>query len=381
MRILLLNYEFPPLGGGAGNATKNIAKEMSLQGHDVLVLTTWFNGLSETENIDGYKILRLKSRRKKLDSSNVLEMFHYVFLAILKIKKIILDFKPEVTISFFAIPTGLVSLYIKFMYKIPFVISLRGGDVPGFLPISLKYHHIISKPFTNLVWNNASAIVANSIGLKKLADKTSIKFRKNTEYIPNGVDGLKFKYDTNKKQDELNILFAGRLVKQKGVIFLIEAIDKIIKSNLETNNKLNCKIVGDGPLKSELESEVNKRGLGGYIKFIGWVDKDKTPEYFNWANLFVLPSYEEGMPNVLLEAISSGLAIVATRISGNDELVDDGVNGFLYSNHDDLSGIINRFLDDRDLKYKFGLESVKKSKNFSWNKVAKEYIDICQKII
>ena len=65
MKILLINYEFPPLGGGAGNATKNIARELARAGHRVLVLTTWFSGCAEDETVDGYRLVRVRSKRAK----------------------------------------------------------------------------------------------------------------------------------------------------------------------------------------------------------------------------------------------------------------------------------------------------------------------------
>ena len=74
MKLLLINYEFPPLGGGAGNATQNTAKELARQGHKVLVLTTYFQGLLERELIDGYEVVRVHSQRKRVDRSNPIEM-------------------------------------------------------------------------------------------------------------------------------------------------------------------------------------------------------------------------------------------------------------------------------------------------------------------
>jgi glycosyltransferase involved in cell wall biosynthesis len=80
MRILLINYEFPPLGGGAGNATKNVAKELTVLGHEVLVLTTWFEGLPENSFTDNYRIIRIKSRRKRVDRSNPIEMLSFIIV-------------------------------------------------------------------------------------------------------------------------------------------------------------------------------------------------------------------------------------------------------------------------------------------------------------
>ncbi|MFA5841397.1 MAG: glycosyltransferase family 4 protein [Candidatus Paceibacterota bacterium] len=381
MKILLINYEFPPLGGGAGNATKNIAREMSSLGHSVFVISTWFSGLPEEEVTDGYTILRVHSLRKKEDRSNIFEMFDFVRKVIGEKDKFVKNFKPDVIISFFAIPTGIIAYYFKKKYGIPYILSLRGGDVPGFLPINLRYYHTISYPITNLIWENSSGIVANSKGLQKLAEKTSLRFNKKVEYISNGVNTEEFFPDLNKKDPEtLNVIFVGRLTEQKGVIFLIKAIERLIKEDKSLRGVLKCDIIGDGPLRKSLEIEAENRDLQDNIKFYGWIHREELLFYYQKADVFVLPSYDEGMPNVILEAIASGLAIIATDIAGNEELVSDGVNGFLYKEQSDLQGLIDKFIKNHGLKHQFGASSLEKAREFSWKSVSEKYIDICQKI-
>jgi len=104
MRLLLINYEFPPLGGGAGNATQNIARELAHAEHSVLVLTTWFHGCAEDEMVDGYRLIRLRAKRSRADRSNIFEMFHFAWRAIIDGRDVVKEFKPDATISFFAIP-------------------------------------------------------------------------------------------------------------------------------------------------------------------------------------------------------------------------------------------------------------------------------------
>ena len=108
MRILLINYEFPPLGGGAGNATQNIARQLALLGHKVLVFTTWFSGCLLDETIDGYRVVRVKSKRLHVDRSNIFEMFHFAWRAIIEGRSIVKEFNPDITISF--LQSHLVSL-------------------------------------------------------------------------------------------------------------------------------------------------------------------------------------------------------------------------------------------------------------------------------
>ncbi len=379
MNILILNYEFPPLGGGAGNATKNISKELVKLGHQVIVITTWFKDLPDEENVDGYKVIRLHSKRARKDRSNTLEMLHYVILAKRYTKRLVLVNKPDHIISFFALPTGLVAWYLNKKFKIPYTLSLRGGDVPGFLPKNLKRLHMLTMPFTNMIWKKAAHIVANSIGLKQLAEKTASHFNKKVECIPNGVDTDIFKPNQNQgKSNNFEVLFVGRLTEQKGATYLLKALAKMSGDKLEVVNTIHCTIIGDGPLRKTLESEAAELGIADRVSFIGWVDRDELPKYYQSSDVFVLPTSEEGMPNVVLEAMASGLPIITTNVAGNEELVHNSQNGILINNLRELSTAILELCNDRDKAGRYGQESRKLALQMGWNKIAEEYANLCK---
>lgn len=379
MRILLINYEFPPLGGGAGNATQNIARELSRAGHSILILTTWFHGCAEDEMIDGYRLIRLKAKRLRADRSNVFEMFHFAWKAIIDAREVVREFKPNATISFFAIPSGIVAWYFKRKFGVPYIVSLRGGDVPGFLPENLKWHHILSAPLTRLVWKNAAGIVANSEGLRVLADKTASFYGKKVMMIPNGVNREVFKpRQEDPSTIKTRILFVGRLTEQKGVTYIIDAVNKILKTHDALKGNIACDIIGDGPLRENLEKKVKELGLGDVIIFHGWVPREKLPSLYQNADVFVLPSSDEGMPNVVLEAMASGLPIITTFVPGSAELVGDGENGMLVKDRTNLTPAILDFFDNHEKWQAMGRASFERSKKFDWAKIAGEYANLIQ---
>lgn len=379
MRILLINYEFPPLGGGAGNATQNIARELARAGHSVLVLTTWFSGCTEDKIIDGYRLVRLRAMRSRADRSNIFEMFHFVWKAVIDSAGTVKEFKSDATISFFAVPSGLVAWYFKKKFGVLYVVSLRGGDVPGFLPENLRWHHILSASLTTLVWKNATHIVANSEGLRVLADKTASRYGKKVTMIPNGVDREIFKPRIgNAQNSKTRILFVGRLTKQKGVTYIIDAVNEILKMRSVLKGNIACDIIGDGPLRGVLEKKVKELGLGDIIKFYGWVPREKLPSFYQNADVFVLPSSDEGMPNVVLEAMASGLPIITTFVPGSEELVVGGENGMLVKDRTNLTPAILDFLDHREKWQAMGRASLERSKKFDWAKIAGEYVDLLQ---
>ena len=377
MKILLINYEFPPLGAGAGNATKNIARELAFLGHEVLVLTTWFSGCEEDHIVDGYRLVRLKSKRTRADRSNIIEMLDFAWKAIIQGRTIVKEFNPSMSISFFAIPSGIVAFYFKLKFKIPYIVSLRGGDVPGFLPTDLKWHHILSKPLTSLIWRNAMRIVANSEGLRNLANKTAVQYGKSVVMIPNGVDGKTFKPKQNGEYtDETRILSLGRLTEQKGITYILDALGKILQERSNLKGSIFFDIVGDGPLRESLEIQVKNLGLQDVVLFHGWASREKIPLFYQNADLFILPSSEEGMSNSMLEAMASGLPIITTQVSGCEELVKSGENGLLVQDRVNLVPTLTEFLDNREIWRTMGKRSLAMSKSFNWKQIAEDYINL-----
>lgn len=162
----------------------------------------------------------------------------------------------------------------------------------------------------------------------------------NTLKIPNSRSHLLYNAIPEKKikkalqHNQINILFVGRLEKQKSLKTLISAFKKIIDSN--TQKKIILDIVGDGSLRKDLEKLVLELDLKTKINFIG--EKKDVNSYYEKADIFVLPSIWEGFGIVVLEAFRSKTAVIASNIEGPAELIDNDVNGLLFevSNTDDL---------------------------------------------
>ncbi|MEA2715123.1 MAG: glycogen synthase [Candidatus Parcubacteria bacterium] len=380
MKIIILNYEFPPLGGGAGNASANISKELARLGHRVTVVTTWFKDLPGKENVDGYTVIRLHSRRHKRDRSNVAEMFHYVLLAARECARILNDDPHDRLISFFALPTGLCAWYLKRKFNIPYILSLRGGDVPGFLPKSLWLYHALSLPLVRPVWKNAKYIVANSRGLKTLAERTARRLGRQVIMIPNGVDAQIFSPAEhsagNDAEKDFPILFAGRLTEQKGATYLLKALAEIKHADRPAFRSIRCSVIGDGPLRAMLLHEARSLGIAEHVEFLGWVDRRSLPELYRRHAVFVLPSFEEGMPNVMLEAMASGLAVVATDIPGNNELIRNGVSGVLVKKTADLPQAILEIYHHRERIRKYGEAARQSAIKRGWAEIARQYANL-----
>src|SRR5690606_9948072 len=127
MRILILNSEYPPVGGGAGNASAHIAMQLAKMGHQISVVTSQFRGLPHEEQDGLIALHRVPSLRRRQDRSTPLEQMIFLLSATLRCMKLIPRFQPDAVLAFFGIPSGMVAWLIKKRYGIPYVVSLRGG--------------------------------------------------------------------------------------------------------------------------------------------------------------------------------------------------------------------------------------------------------------
>jgi glycosyltransferase involved in cell wall biosynthesis len=148
---------------------------------------------------------------------------------------------------------------------------------------------------------------------------------------------------------------------------------------------LECRlhIVGDGPERHNLERLAEKKGLlNQKVFFFGWCERSALFEHYRQAHVFALASDYEGMPNVILEAMASSLAIVATRAPGTDELVSSE-NGFLIERDrlEDFDAAFARLHRDRALLGSLQQASHRKAEGYTWNATADSYLHLCHEFI
>jgi len=329
LNIQILNYEFPPIGGGAGNGSKFLARELASFGHDVEIITSAFARLPRytfkrfpsggTLRIKRLPVLRKEAGRCRPHemASYIISSFAYLFFQFRK--------RPDVMISFHTIPSGVPALFLSILFQVPHITLFRGGDVPGFLPQDLKRLHQLTYPLNWLIVRQAQAALANSKGLQDLAQK-AFPF-KNVRIIQNGVDSKKFRPLKKKPNGDgvLRILFVGRMTNQKGLDNLLDALINLKRTR--PHLKWHATLVGDGPLQETLIEEATAAGLKDQIDFPGWLERSELAKVYRRSDLFVFPSRFEGMSNALLEAMSSGLICLATQVQGNEELIENKKTG------------------------------------------------------
>jgi glycosyltransferase involved in cell wall biosynthesis len=143
------------------------------------------------------------------------------------------------------------------------------------------------------------------------------------------------------------------LVPQKGLDILVEAVDGLARRGVD----IRLMLVGSGPLEASLRLKVRHLDLEDRVRFEGAVGQDDIGRYYAEADLFCLPSFAEGVPVVLMEAMATGRPVVATRVAGIPELVDDGVSGLLVApgSVEQLVRALERLASSSELRERMGL--------------------------
>ena len=366
MRILMLNYEYPPLGGGASNATYYLLNELS-QFDDITIdlITSSATNEFEEEKISGsVHIYKLPVGKKNLHYWTQKEIISYSRQAYKHIKKMKEQTQYDLIHAFFGIPCGAIAY--SFRKESPYIVSLRGSDVPGFNE-RFSFQYIFLKPLIRRVWRNAAAVIANSGGLKELALKTDRAAKIGIIY--NGVNIEDFAQRDNRENEHIVILTVARLIKRKGIDDLIRAVPAIVKGH----QNIKVKIIGEGNMGAELKALAEKLKVSEYIEFLGYVPHNEISNYYSTSDVFVLPSRNEGMSNTVLEAMASGLPVITTDTGGTRELIDG--NGIIVPSEDSdvISEAVLRLINDHKLRVSRGMKSRKIAENMSWKKVADAY--------
>ncbi len=371
MRILSLNYEYPPLGGGGGKVTESLNDQLSKLDNQIITLTSYIKGQKKVNKENPNNIIfRVHSLRKNIGFSNTFEKIGYIISAIYNVGTLIKNFKPEIVHCHFAVPTGFVAYYIKKRYKIPYILTSHGGDVPGFTPketgIYFKYFNWLFKP----IWRNATEISTVSQGVANLIKNS---YKRNPIVIHNGIKVLDYQKSVIKSEEgTVNLLFAGRLNKQKNIGFLIDAL-----SYLKNDNWM-LTIAGDGPELKIIKQKIHKYNLNKKINLLGWIDSKKIKQLLSKSDILCLTSENEGLPIIGLESLASGLAVIGLDNYGINDIIENEKNGFLINpkTPENFAKYLDILLQNQKMLNKMKDMSFELSKNFEWEKITQSYIKL-----
>ena len=256
-------------------------------------------------------------------------------------------------------------------YNVPIIVHLHGSEFKKFYyNSSLKKQKKISRFF-----QNATATIV--LGEKWKEFVLSISPKANISVMNNSIRIPEMAVEQNKFY--VNFLFMGVLIKRKGVLDLLEAINQLKKEERFNKIKVKFNIGGSGQEFDELTKYVETNSLSEYVEFLGWIDKEKKKEELKNNQVFVLPSYNEGLPVAILEALSYGMPIITTDVGSIAEAVHNEKNGYLIQPGDveELKNKLLFLINNFEVRKKMGEESRKIAKeSFDENEYYKKIIEL-----
>lgn len=247
MKILVLNYEFPPIGGGGGRVSEQLSRALASQGHEVRVQTSGMQHLPAFEEKEGYAVYRTNAWRRRAEACSVMEMGGFILTNLRPTLRHIKQWQPDLMHVHFAVPTGVIAYLAHRFTGVPYVLTAHLGDVPGALPAQTDKLFKWLKPLTKPIWSAAAAVTAVSHFVRDCAVKAYPD--KKVMTIPNGIE-INTKMPTSLiVHTPRRLIFAARLDPQKNPLFLIEVLYRL------RDLDWTLTLFGDGVLMTPLKKK------------------------------------------------------------------------------------------------------------------------------
>jgi glycosyltransferase involved in cell wall biosynthesis len=366
MRILTLNYEFPPLGGGASPVSYELGRELVRQGHHIDLVTMGFDGLPARDLVDGINVYRVRCLRKRQEVCKTHEMASFVLAALPTVARLAARHRYDVNHTHFIMPTGLLARLLKFKARLPLVVTMHGSDVPGYNPDRFGLQHRVLRPLWRWILYGVDHLVSPSRFLQRLVDQQAPG--RPVTIIPNGFRYNRFRAAPPK---ERRILVVSRMLPRKGVQYLLAALPDLDLRDFEVD------IVGDGPYLPTLKQMACELGLA--VKFWGWLDND-SPELkglYERSSIFAFTSEAENFPVVLLEAMAAGQAIVTCDGTGCPEVVGSDALLVPPRRPDQLVEALRCLIENDQLRAELGQRArARVEQEFDWQGIARRHVEL-----
>ncbi|MBL7215530.1 MAG: glycosyltransferase family 4 protein [Phycisphaerae bacterium] len=368
MKILMLNYEYPPVGGGGAPITAQLCKHLVQLGHQVDVVTMRYKNLPHQETIDGVRVFRFRSFRSRADICRTPEMASYLLGAWRPALKLARQNNYDVVHAHFIIPTSPLARHIQKQTGLPYIVTCHGSDVPGYNPDRFGLQHKLLLPYWKKLLRNANIVTSPSRFLRDLIQTHCPDL--DVSIIPNGYEITPF--NAHRKREK-HILLCSRLLPRKGFQYVIEAVKDLALD-------WQVHIVGDGPYIEPLKELAQDSKTP--IIFHGWLDRSdpEFSELYETSSIFVFPSEMENFPAVLLEAMNAGLAIITSTAGGCPEVVGNAALLVEPKNPEAIRSQLLALIESPQKRRALSTAALEQLQQFSWGGVAKHYLDLYEQL-
>lgn len=376
LKILMFNNEFPPLGGGTGTVNLELFKVFrNYPNIEIDLITSSGNKKKETEQFsENIKIYKYPVSKKNIHHASNFELIKYAFKASVAGFRLHKKVKYDLSFVWTTVPAGLPAFLLKLFKKVPYIVRIGGPDIPGFEQRYSFIYKFIS-PVIKMIWRKAEMLVTKCKTEKEMLEAINSRLKIQTIY--NGVDTNKFVPKEKPADDVLTIICSARLIKRKGQYTLMEAVSNLKKEGI----LIKVDLTGTGDEQDAYIKFAKDKDVSEQIRFSGYVARENMPAKYQDAHIFVLPSFNEGMSNALLEAMSCALPVVVTDVGGTEELADRN-NGYIFKAGDssELANVLKQLYLNKDSLKALGNNSRKKAELFKWSNIADEYYTLFKKI-
>jgi len=394
MRIAVLTSSYPRFpGDGTAPFVKSLAESMARRGHDITVVAPYDPAIQpDLEN--SVKVYRFRyiwpprwhimGHARSLESDVRLKLGTYFLLplfllaAFIKLMRVTREQNSEIIHAHWVLPNGPAAALTSKLRGIPLVISLHGSD------IYVARKKRIFSIATRWVFRQTSAVTACSTELRSAA--IGLGAPQTTQLIAWGADPHIFQpkpASVDSSNETITIASLGRMVPKKGFEKLLFAWKKIAAEFPQAR----LIIGGEGPQRADLKFQAAQLGLDHSIQLPGYIPWNTVPDFLASADIFVLPSQRDehgnidGLPTVLLEAMSCGVAIIASDLGGVHLVVKDGHNGIIVppGNTSALKQALRTLIESSQERKRLGLAARQAVTNqYNWEKVAQKFMTLFQ---
>jgi len=382
MRILVINYEYPPIGGGGGFVTRDIFEHIVGLGHGATVITSSYKGLKRRERVNGVEIIRVPVFfRKNIEVANTPSMLSYLPSSLLEAVFHLKRRMYDIINTHFAIPSGPTGYALAHIHRRPNVLSIHGGDI--FDPSKPRSPHKTPLLANTVSWmlKTADRIVAQSNDTKINAKKY-YDIKRHIDVIPLGIKKPVFE---KKLRQDFDIGFEDRVFCTIGRLVSRKNIEEIlaILSELKDNYTFKFLIIGEGPQRLHLEKLAEGYGLNGLVRFLGNVSDEVKFQILNLSDCYLSTASHEGFGLVFLEAMECGLPILCYNRGGQTDFLVNGKTGFLVELNDKKAfrNKLVELITNPELIDQFSLYNKQLAKEFYISGCAEKYIALFQEVI
>lgn len=393
MRICFISRRFFPTISGMSVYALNLLRELVRANHDVTMIAqyradalgTRVYGGGAPQSVEGVRVIGLESVGEQNGGDFEADIERMVETISQEHARAPFD----VLHAQYGYPTGLAALEASKQIGVPNVVSIQGGD--GHWVGTCCATH---KRAMLAVLDHANRLLIGSRSFAGEVEENHGTPIERFTIVPGGVDTARFRPRDGWRADELinpsrpALLYHGRVDRRKGALDLVDAFAELIPENARESDAKVARlpkliISGIGPDSDAVRERIAELKLGAHVEQTGYAAYDDVPAIYRRADVFVSPTYAEGFSNTILEAMSSGLAVVSTRSVGVVDCLRDEENGLLVEPGDvrALAASLRRILDDEDLRARLATNALDEAHRiYSWQKVANQIIDVYEQV-